>query len=100
MSAFATFPAEAIRAIQGALGRALAGPSGKDGGYVLKVAGDRPVRIELTGTNIGVISKNDVLLLRGRRTVENAEAIADLLSSQRLVLEAEALRKESRKWKW
>ena len=56
MSAFATFPAEAIRAIQGALGRALAGPSGKDGGYVLQAVITGPDGVPVTYEIVGVES--------------------------------------------
>ena len=69
-------------------------------GYRLPVPGDRPIRVELTANSIGVISKNDQLLLRSRRTIECAEEIADQLAAHRLVLEADALRKEAQKWRW
>ena len=94
----AVFSPETLSALRGAMSRG-AVPSG-DGGRVLKVSGDRPIRIELTARHIGVISKNDVLLCRTRRTIECAEELADLLSGQRLILEAEALRKEAARWRW
>ena len=68
--------------------------------YTLPVAGDRPVRVSLTARRIYVTADNGGLLLDCQRTVECAEEIADQLSAQRLVAEAEALRKEAARWRW
>jgi hypothetical protein len=69
-------------------------------GYVLYAGKDRPVRIELTDAMIRLFPRTGPMLFECRRTIECAEQLADLLSLQRCVLEADALRRESQRWKW
>jgi hypothetical protein len=69
--------------------------------HVLRVPGDRAVRVEFTDREIFVTAaKNGAVIARVRRTIEWAEAIADTLSAARLVHEAEALRRECQRWRW
>lgn len=69
-------------------------------GYKLPIPGNRPIVVELTARRIRVYGSGGGRLLDCRRTIECAEEVADQLSAQHLVLEANALRNESRRWSW
>lgn len=64
------------------------------------VPDNRPVRVELTGASIFVFASNGTKLVECPRTIEFGEAVADILSEQRLTYEAQALRDQMRGWRW